>query len=55
MFGPDGKLKLHNLAFQTSWNLPPALLEAAPHIDAIIERCQTLAPDPKVWEAMRAT
>ncbi|HEV3246378.1 MAG TPA: ATP-binding protein [Beijerinckiaceae bacterium] len=54
VFGPDGKLKLHNLAFQTSWNLAPALLAAAPHIDAIIERCKTLAPDAKVWEAMRA-
>ena len=54
VFGPDGKLKLHNLAFQTSWNLTPALLATAPHIDAIIERCKALAPDAKVWEAMRA-
>ena len=54
VFGPDGKLKLHNLAFLTSWNLPPALLQAAPHIDAIIDKCRALAPDAKVWEAMRA-
>ena len=54
VFGPDGKLKLHNLAFQTSWNLAPALLATAPHIDAIIERCKALAPDARAWEAMRA-
>ena len=54
VFGPDGKLKLHNLAFQTSWNLQPSVLAAAPHIDAIIERCRALAPDARVWEAMRA-
>jgi signal transduction histidine kinase len=54
VFGPDGKLKLHNLAFQTSWNLPPELLASAPHIDAIIDRCRALAPDARVWEAMRA-
>jgi signal transduction histidine kinase len=54
VFGPDGKLKLHNLAFLTMWKLSPALPKANPHIDAIIDLCRTLAPDPKVWEALRA-
>ena len=54
VFGPDGKLKLHNLAFLTSWKLSPALLKSGPHIDAIIDLCRILAPDPKTWEALRA-
>ncbi|MFI5011738.1 MAG: ATP-binding protein [Hyphomicrobiales bacterium] len=53
VFGPDGKLKLHNPAFLTSWKLSPVLLKTGPHIDAIIDLCRTLAPDAKVWEAVR--
>ncbi|SEC67037.1 Signal transduction histidine kinase [Rhizobiales bacterium GAS188] len=54
VFGPDGKLKLHNLAFLTSWKLSPTLLKTGPHVDAIIDLCRTLAPDAKIWEALRA-
>jgi signal transduction histidine kinase len=54
VFGPDGKLKLHNLAFLTSWKLSPGLPKTNPHVDAIIDLCRTLAPDAKVWEAVRA-
>jgi signal transduction histidine kinase len=54
VFGPDGKLKLHNLAFLTSWKLSPTLPKSNPHVDTIIDLCRTLAPDPKVWEAVRA-
>jgi signal transduction histidine kinase len=54
VFGPDGKLKLHNLAFLTSWKLSPGLPKTNPHVDAIIDLCRTFAPDAKVWEAVRA-
>jgi signal transduction histidine kinase len=54
VFGPDGKLKLHNLAFLTSWKLSPALLKTNPHVDVVIDLCRTLAPDARVWEAVRA-
>ncbi|MFI4994452.1 MAG: PAS-domain containing protein [Hyphomicrobiales bacterium] len=47
VFGPDGKLKLHNLAFLTSWKLSPGLPKTNPHVDAIIDLCRTLAPDAK--------
>ena len=39
VFGPDGKLKLHNLAFQTSWNLSPALLATAARMSTRSSNC----------------
>jgi signal transduction histidine kinase len=54
VFGPDGKLKLHNPAFLSSWKLSPAFLKSAPHVDAVIDLCYTLAPDAKVWDGVRA-
>jgi signal transduction histidine kinase len=54
VFGPDGKLKLHNPAFLNSWKLSPAFLKTSPHVDAVIDLCYTLAPDSKVWDGVRA-
>ncbi len=53
VFGSDGRLQLHNPAFQTLWNLPDAAFENAPHVEDFIARCEGLAPSPAFWEALR--
>jgi signal transduction histidine kinase len=53
VFGSNGRLQLFNPAFKTIWDLPPAALEDAPHLEAIIGRCEELAPDPQLWQTLR--
>jgi len=40
VFGSDGRLKLHNPAFQRIWHLEPEQLAGEPHIDQVIAWCR---------------
>lgn len=53
VFGSDGRLKLHNAAFEALWRLDPDALEAAP-FDAVAKDCLTLYPDTESWDALKA-
>ena len=54
VFGSDGRLRLHNTAFETLWNLSPGDLEGQPEFDAVAEKCAALYTDEAVWSAMKA-
>jgi signal transduction histidine kinase len=52
VFGPDGRLKLHNAAFARIWGLPDKELSAEPHIRAIAAACADKFGDGAVWEKL---
>jgi signal transduction histidine kinase len=54
VFGPNGRLRLHNRAFAALWQLSPALLANEPHIDDIIFACRSLYDDAQEWERTKA-
>jgi signal transduction histidine kinase len=54
VFGPNGRLRLHNRAFASIWRLSPALLASQPHIDDIIFACHPLYDDSQEWERTKA-
>ncbi len=58
VFGSDGKLRLHNAAFQAMWRLDEGVLEpsdgAALSFDALAAACRDLLPEPAVWTKMKA-
>lgn len=53
LFGSDGKLKLHNHAFATFWNLKEEFLAREPHVDGIIDQCRPLFDDAGIWQDMK--
>ncbi|KPP81375.1 MAG: two-component signal transduction system histidine kinase with PAS sensory domain [Oceanicaulis sp. HLUCCA04] len=53
VFGPEGDLQLHNLAFETLWKLDPALLDGA-DFDVIADACHPLYPDREAWAELKA-
>jgi signal transduction histidine kinase len=54
VFGSDGRVRLHNPAFQRMWKLAPEALDQRPHIEAVAAWCQALHDDGPVWRALRA-
>jgi len=50
VFGPDGKIKLHNAAFLRIWNLTPKDLAGEPHVRAVAAACADKFGDEAVWE-----
>ncbi len=52
VFGPDGKLKLHNAAFLKVWELTPKDLAGEPHIRSIAAACADKFGDEAVWEKL---
>jgi nitrogen-specific signal transduction histidine kinase len=54
VFGPNGRLKLHNRAFASIWRLSQQQLESEPHIDDIIAACRTLYDETLEWERTKA-
>ena len=54
VFGPNGRLRLHNRAFASIWRLSPALLGSEPHIDDVIFASRPLYDDPQEWERTKA-
>jgi signal transduction histidine kinase len=54
VFGSDGRIRLHNPAFQRMWKLAPEALDAHPHIEAVTAWSQALHDDNAVWRSLRA-
>ena len=54
VFGSDGRVRLHNPAFQRMWKLSQDALEQRPHVEAVTAWCQALHDDNAVWRNLRA-
>ena len=54
VFGSDGRVRLHNPAFQRMWKLSSEALEQHPHAEAVTAWCQALHDDNMVWRNLRA-
>ncbi len=52
VFGPDGKLKLHNAAFAKIWGLTPKDFAGEPHVRTIAAACADKYGDGAVWEKL---
>jgi signal transduction histidine kinase len=52
VFGPDGRLKLHNASFSRIWELAPKDLAGEPHVRAIAAACAEKFGDADVWEGL---
>ncbi len=52
VFGPDGKMKLHNAAFMRIWGLVPNDLAGEPHVRSIAAACADKFGDEAVWERL---
>jgi signal transduction histidine kinase len=55
VFGSDGRVRLHNPAFQRMWKLSHDALEQHPHIEAITAWCQALHDDNAIWRNLRVS
>ncbi|MDP2411216.1 MAG: PAS-domain containing protein [Pseudolabrys sp.] len=53
VFGSDGRVRLHNSAFQRMWKLGIEALDAHPHVEAVTAWCQALHDDNTVWRDLR--
>jgi signal transduction histidine kinase len=54
VFGSDGRVRLHNPAFQRMWKLSPEALDQHPHVEQVTAWCQALHDDSAVWRSLRA-
>ncbi len=54
VFGSDGRVRLHNPAFQRMWKLSPETLDQHPHVEAVAAWAQALHDDNAVWRNLRA-
>ncbi|HEY5347973.1 MAG TPA: PAS-domain containing protein, partial [Rhizomicrobium sp.] len=52
VFGPDGKLKLHNATFARIWDLKEGELAGEPHIRAIAAAAAEKFGDGAIWERL---
>ncbi|MGB9397990.1 MAG: PAS-domain containing protein [Pseudolabrys sp.] len=55
VFGSDGRVRLHNPAFQRMWKLSHDALEQHPHAEAVTAWCPALHDDNTVWRSLRAS
>jgi signal transduction histidine kinase len=53
VFGSDGRVRLHNLAFGRMWKLTAEALDQRPHITEVTAWCQALHDDNAVWRDLR--
>ncbi|MBU1383717.1 MAG: PAS-domain containing protein [Alphaproteobacteria bacterium] len=54
VFGSDGRIRLHNEAFDTFWGVGGEALDAAGDFDAVAALCQKTMPDPALWLGLKA-
>jgi signal transduction histidine kinase len=54
VFGSDGRLRLHNEAFETFWGLSAERLAEALDFDAVAELAKDTLPDPALWLGLKA-
>jgi signal transduction histidine kinase len=55
VFGPDGRLKLHNAAFVRIWRLEASELSGEPHLRRIADACAARFGRDQVWEIVIST
>ena len=53
VFGSNGRLQLHNAAFEEIWRLDPQTLDNAP-FDELAVKCSVLYPDETAWSELKA-
>jgi signal transduction histidine kinase len=53
VFGSDGRLRLHNEAFERFWNVTAAALEAAYDFDGVAELCVPRLHDQLFWRELK--
>src|SRR5450756_1916850 len=53
VFGSDGRVRLHNPAFQRMWKLSPEALDQHPHVAAVTAWAQAMHDDNTVWRNLR--
>lgn len=54
VFGPDGRLSLHNPAFARLWDIDPAILDRRPAIDLLGQLCAVQLADTAAWPRLMA-
>lgn len=54
VFGSDGRIRLHNEAFDAFWGVTGEALDAAGDFDAVAALCQSTMPDPALWLGLKA-
>lgn len=54
VFGANGRLQLHNNAFEDIWGFEPEELDGQPEFDAVAETCAALFADDRVWTDIKA-
>lgn len=54
VFGSDGRLRLHNEAFETFWSLSGDQLQEANDFDAVAELAKSVMPDAALWLGLKA-
>jgi signal transduction histidine kinase len=52
VFGPDGKLKLHNAAFTRIWEFEPSDLQGEPHVRTIAALSRDKFGDTVIWDQL---
>jgi signal transduction histidine kinase len=52
VFGPDGKLKLHNAAFTRIWEFEPDELDGEPHLRTIAAVSRDRFGDSHIWDQL---
>ena len=55
VFGPDGKLKLRNLAFARIWRFEPPELSGEPHLKQLTEACSARFGGDRIWDLVTAS
>lgn len=53
VFGSDGRLRLHNDAFGTFWNIPAADLAGPVDFEGVVERCLPRLHDQMFWAELK--
>jgi PAS domain-containing protein len=53
VFGSDGRLRLHNEAFETFWNVSAQALEAAVDFEGVVELCVPRLHDLSFWRELK--
>ncbi len=53
VFSSDGRLKLHNRAFERAWDLQSELLKDTPDYDDVVKACVPLFHDADIWDAIK--
>jgi len=52
VFGPNGRLKLHNTAFSRIWQFEDSELSGEPHLNALVDVCMARFGHDKTWDVV---